>query len=92
MTATDSTQITKKLCDINDKMQGAKPCANCSCGLKERIEGNVTVAELENGQVESSCGSCYLGDAFRCATCPYRGTPAFEKGDKVKLVQNGSDQ
>lgn len=25
----------KKFCDINDKMQGAKPCANCSCGLKE---------------------------------------------------------
>ena len=73
-------------------MQDAKPCANCTCGLKERIEGNVTVAELENGQAESSCGKCYLGDAFRCATCPYRGVPAFEKGDKVKLVQNGSDQ
>ena len=92
MTGGNEAGVAKKLCDINDKMQDAKPCANCTCGLKERQEGNVTVAELENGQTESSCGKCYLGDAFRCASCPYRGVPAFEKGDKVKLVQNGADQ
>ena len=36
---------------------------------------------LENGQVQSSCGKCYMGDAYRCAGCPYLGTPAFEPGD-----------
>ena len=50
------------------------------------------MAELENGNTESSCGKCYLGDAFRCASCPYRGLPAFEKGDKVKLVNSDSAQ
>lgn len=51
-------------------------------------EKGISKDELENGNVESACGKCYLGDAFRCASCPYRGLPAFEKGDKVKLVNN----
>ncbi len=77
--------VTEQFAGECDRLMPGKPCADCTCGKKELQEGTITLDQLEKGQVESSCGKCYLGDAFRCAGCPFRGKPAFEAGDKVRL-------
>ncbi|KAI9483886.1 MAG: cytokine-induced anti-apoptosis inhibitor 1, Fe-S biogenesis-domain-containing protein [Benjaminiella poitrasii] len=86
-------------CELTDGKR--KACKNCTCGRAEEEEmeaqNNVVSLDLmddfEDEIVEvdptpkktDGCGSCALGDAFRCSTCPYLGMPAFSAGEKIAL-------
>lgn len=70
---------TLRVCGTTGKR---KACKDCSCGLREELDAG---KEPSKKDFTSSCGSCYLGDAFRCASCPYLGMPAFNPGDKITL-------
>lgn len=79
----------QKFAKKTDCVTKPKPCKNCNCGRAEKEAGNGQVSSSVNS---SSCGRCYLGDAFRCAGCPYKGKPAFEPGDKIDFSNvNGNE-
>ncbi len=62
---------------------GRKPCKGCSCGLADVYEDDNVVDT--KAAAKSNCGSCALGDAFRCAGCPYLGLPPFKPGEKIDI-------
>ncbi|KAI8393323.1 cytokine-induced anti-apoptosis inhibitor 1, Fe-S biogenesis-domain-containing protein [Radiomyces spectabilis] len=85
-------------CEMTDGRR--KACKNCTCGRAEAESGNNVVSlDLMDDIAEDDeivevdptpkktggCGSCALGDAFRCSTCPYLGMPAFNAGEKIAL-------
>lgn len=76
-----------------DDCSGRAPCDNCSCGRADAVAGgNAAAAAAPKQQApSSSCGKCNLGDAFRCASCPYLGTPAFKAGEEHLVLQLTDD-
>ena len=60
--------------DQKDCKTSRNACKNCVCGRSVGSGGKSNI---------SMCGNCHLGDGFRCDTCPSKGLPPFNPGDKV---------
>jgi hypothetical protein len=79
----DPFDTYQKFSKETDCITRPKPCKNCNCGRAEKE--NQEKQKERDPNFKPECGKCYLGDAYRCAGCPYRGMPAFEPGDKVEF-------
>jgi len=70
-----------------DDCSGRKACDNCTCG---RADAEAATEQPKTAP-SSSCGKCNLGDAFRCASCPYLGKPAFKAGEEHLVLDMTDD-
>ncbi|KAJ5614530.1 Cytokine-induced anti-apoptosis inhibitor 1 [Penicillium herquei] len=80
-------------CGLADRLEAEdkERRANADKSLNVLKLNTDDLAELDftvEGKQTGSCGSCALGDAFRCAGCPYLGLPAFKPGQEVQILND----
>lgn len=102
----DSARVYPAKCNPDGKRRRAcKDCSCGLREIEEQEEAQARerhaviltsddLAEIDftvPGKAVGGCGSCALGDAFRCDGCPYLGLPPFKPGEVVSLDQFGDD-
>lgn len=96
LTEEDKQQkVASKAAEGGDCSTRRRACKNCVCGraeLEQKLEAEGKNPEDAAFEAPAGgCGSCSKGDAFRCATCPFRGKPAWNKDEDGKVQLNLTD-
>ena len=74
--------VKRKGGTAEDDCGGREPCENCSCGRAAGSMMSNDDNKTSHDHRSSNCGKCALGDAFRCASCPHLGKPAWKPGEE----------
>jgi hypothetical protein len=74
--------------NAGDDCGGRKACDDCTCGRADAEKDQEQTTPVIKS---SACGKCNLGDAFRCASCPYLGKPAFKAGEEHLVLDLQDD-
>lgn len=90
--APDTTAVARRRTKTaTDDCGGRAPCDNCTCGRKDNGGNNTDALAAAAAPSTSNCGKCGMGDAFRCASCPFLGKPAFKPGQEQVVLEMQDD-